>query len=228
MTGPQHNPHSPDRTIRERTMTEVSKHIDRAKRAGARKMVVASGVDPGLELRAEETKRYIDTMISLCRYAGPSLCLMIEPFDRSIGKNLLIGPTVEAVAVVEAVLEAGCDNIGLLIDMGHIPLMGETFSHAVSTAGRHIRHVHLGSCVMRNPEDPLYGDMHPPWGYEGGENDVAETIQFLRCLQDIGYFESAEPATLTLEMRPYPGISEIDSAAIFISKLEQAWEALER
>lgn len=227
MTVPGLNPHGSDATVRERTIAEVRVHIDRAKRIGARKMVVASGADPGPALRAAETERFVAYMIRQCRYAGPELCLMIEPFDRSIGKNLLIGPTLEAVAVVEAVKQAGCPNIGILMDMGHVPLMEESFRHAVTTAGRHIRHVHLGSCVMRDPQDPLYGDMHPPWGYPGGENDVSETVEFLRCLREIGYLDGEEPATVTLEMRPYPGMSETDSVAVFLQKLEKAWEELE-
>ncbi|THF80302.1 sugar phosphate isomerase/epimerase family protein [Cohnella fermenti] len=230
MLGPDWGPHHPDVVVRERTRDEAKRHIDRAKSIGARKMVVASGDDPGPERREEEMALMIAYMIDLCAYAGAGLCLMIEPFDRSIGRNLLIGPTVEAVAVVEAVRSAGCENIGLLVDMGHIPLMGESFRHAVATAGRHIRHVHLGSCVMRDSRDPLYGDMHPPWGYPGGENDVAEAAEFLRCLIDAGYFEveGEESPTLTLEMRPYPGMTERSSAELFIRKLEQAWQEAER
>jgi len=228
MTGPGLNPHGADESARARAEAEVRRHIDRAKRLGSRRMVVASGADPGPSLRAEETERFVSYMQRLCAYAGPELTLMIEPFDRSIGKNLLIGPTREAVSVVEEVRAAGFANVGILMDMGHVPLMEETFRHAVATAGSLIRHVHLGSCVKRDPADPLYGDMHPPWGYPGGENDVAETVEFLRCLGESGYFDGAEPASLTLEMRPYPGVSEPDSVAAMLRKLDEAWEALAR
>lgn len=226
MIGEGRGPHHPDADIRARTKEEMRRHIDRARAAGARKMVVASGADPGPARRAEEMAVFIGYMLELCAYAGPNLCLMIEPFDRSIGKNLLIGPTVEAVAVVEAVRSAGLDNISILMDMGHVPLMGESFRHAVAKAGSHIKHVHLGSCSMRDPGDPLYGDMHPPWGYAGGENDTAEAAKFLRCLIDIGYFEGDDPATMTLEMRPYPGMTESESAALFRRKLDEAWKEL--
>lgn len=227
MVGATLNPHSPDSAIRMATRQEAFAHIDRAKRIGARKMVVASGVDPGVAERGRETKLFIDYMTELCEYAGPDLCLMIEPFDRSIGKNLLMGPTHEVVAVVETVKARGFENVGILMDMGHVPLMEESFAHAVATAGPHIRHVHLGSCVMRDPSDPLYGDMHPPWGYPGGENDVAEAVEFLRCLRDIGYFDGTEPATVTLEMRPYSDKIETDSVAIFLRKLDEALLGLE-
>lgn len=226
MIGEGRGPHHPDAEVRKRTKEEVRRHIHHAHALGASKMVVASGADPGLARRAEETAAFIGYMIELCAYAGPDLSLLIEPFDRSIGKNLLIGPTVEAVAVVEAVRAAGLDNIGILMDMGHVPLMGESFSHAVAKAGSHIKHVHLGSCVMRDPRDPLYGDMHPPWGYAGGENDTAEAASFLRCLIDIGYFEGEAPATMTLEMRPYPGMTERESSALFRRKLDEAWKEL--
>jgi len=223
---PELNPHSPNIAIREKTFAAVVEHIDRAKKIAAHKIVVASGVDPGEGNRDAEKKWFIEYLTRICAYAGPKLCVMIEPFDRSIGKNLLIGPTEEAVKIVEAVQGSGHDNIGLLMDMGHIPLMGETFEHAVKAAGHHIRHVHLGSCVMKDRNDPLYGDMHPPWGYPGGENDVREATAFLKCLVESGYINGETKATLTLEMRPYPGRDELDSLQRMQEKLEQAWEGV--
>jgi sugar phosphate isomerase/epimerase len=223
MTGPGFNPHSFDEAVRQTTLSEAKLHMDRAKLLGARMAVVASGSDPGEDDRAKQSILFADYVAELCRYAGPELELIIEPFDRSIGKRLLIGSTPEAAAIVELVRKLGVGNVGLLIDMGHVPLMEETFDFAIRHSAPYIRHVHLGSCVMNNPSDPLYGDMHPPWGYPGGENDVPELVQFLCGLFEVGYLGEGKRPTVTFEMRPYPNRSESASVALFIDKLEEAW-----
>lgn len=230
MTGPGLNPHSFDEAVRRTTLSEAKRHIDRAKLIGARKAVVASGSDPGEADRVQQSILFADYLTELCRYAGPELKLLIEPFDRSIGKRLLIGSTPEAADVVERVRKQGVGNIGLLIDMGHVPLMEETFDFAIRHSAPYIGHVHLGSCVMKNSSDPLYGDMHPPWGYPGGENDVPELVQFLSGLFEVGYLGEGKRPTVTFEMRPYPNRSEAESVALFIDKMEEAWRqvALER
>ncbi|NHN28865.1 M55 family metallopeptidase [Paenibacillus agricola] len=165
MNSSRRNPNSPDAEIRQETIDEVTQHLRRALGIGAEKAVIASGPNPGAALIVEQTGYFVDYVAALCE-AVPELMLMIEPFDRSIGKNLLVGSTHEAAEVVRRVQEKGYPNIGLLLDMGHVPLMNETFAQAVSDSKSYIQHVHLGSCVMSNPGSPLYGDMHPPWGYE--------------------------------------------------------------
>lgn len=221
------NPHHSDETIRQQTLHALYVHLDRARRLKAKKAGVASGIDPGPLERAEATARFVDYLVEACRYAAPDMEIIIEPFDRSIGKNLLIGPSAEAREVVEAVKRRGHENIGILLDMGHIPIVGESFEHAVQVLAPYIRHIHLGSCVIRDQTDPLYGDMHPPWGYPGGENDVEETVSFLKCLFAERILGEGHRPSITLEMRPYPALSEAESVHIFIDKLNQAWDQLE-
>jgi sugar phosphate isomerase/epimerase len=225
MISPTCNPHSSDPTIRRETLDEVIAHLLRARTIGARKAVIASGINPGEALFAEQTAYFVDYVFALCQ-AVPDIDVLIEPFDRSIGKNLLIGSTREAADVIRQVQERGQHNSGLLIDMGHIPLMGETFAGALQEAKPYVRHIHLGSCVMSNPANPLYGDMHPPWGYKDGENDVPELIVFLQQLFKIGYLGGESRPTVTLEMRPYPNLTERESVDIFLAKLREAWQQL--
>lgn len=225
MNGPRLNPNSPDRAIRMETVEAVIKHLRRGLDIGARKAVIASGPNPGEALIAEQTAYFVEYVAVLCARV-PEIELLIEPFDRSIGKNLLIGSTREAAEVVRQVRAQGYGNIGLLIDMGHIPLMNETFAQAVKDSQSYIRHVHLGSCVMSNPANPLYGDMHPPWGYEDGEHDVVELVEFLKALFASGYLGGEDRPSVTFEMRPYPGKSERESVDIFLAKLREAWKTL--
>lgn len=227
LNGPRLNPNSLDEAIRNETVLAALSHLQRAQAIGARKAVIASGPNPGSPAQiSEHTDAFVDYVAKLCA-AVPNITLMIEPFDRSIGKNLLIGSTREAAEVVRRVQEMGIPNIGLLVDMGHVPLMEETFAQAVADSSSYIRHVHLGSCVKNDPANPLYGDMHPPWGYPGGENDVPELVEFLKALFACGYLGAGEERpTVTLEMRPYPGRTERESVDIFLDKLEEAWRAM--
>jgi len=222
MIGDGLNPHSFDAGVRSRTIERLYTHLNRAKRLGARKIVIASGVDPEPSAREAQAALFVDYIVQACAYAGPEVELLLEPFDRGIGKHLLIGPSMEARAVVEQVHALGALNFGILLDMGHVPIMNETFEHAAGVLGPYIRHVHLGNCVMRDSTNPLYGDMHPPWGYPGGENDGAEAARFLRALRSCGYLAPGKRPTVTLEMRPYPGMSEAESVAVFLEKLGQA------
>ncbi|MBD2860736.1 sugar phosphate isomerase/epimerase family protein [Paenibacillus oceani] len=223
MNGVGYNPHSPDTSVREHTLDEAKSHVRRARRLGARKIVVASGIDPGVGKRDEQRGYFVEYLTALCSHAGPDLDILIEPFDRSIGKCLLIGPSEEAVEIVRRVHRNGTINLGLLVDMGHIPLMEETFRHALQTASPYVRHIHLGSCVKRIPNDPLYGDMHPPWGYPGGEHDVPELVDFLQELVFAGYLGEDSRPTVTFEMRPYLGLTEEESMSIFLAKFREAW-----
>jgi sugar phosphate isomerase/epimerase len=226
MLGDDLNPHSFDATVRGRTLEKLQHQLDRAKQLRAKKVVIASGIDPAPSSRKEQSELFVDYIVQACEYAGPELELLLEPFDRGIGKHLLIGPSIEARAIARQVHARGAMNFGILLDMGHVPIMNETFEHSAGILGPYIKHVHLGSCVMRDPTNPLYGDMHPPWGYPGGENDVEELTRFLRALRASGYLAPGKRPTVTFEMRPYPRMSEAASIEIFLEKLEQAYSAL--
>ena len=149
--------------------------------------------------------------------------VLIEPFDRSIGKGFLIGPTAEAAEVVERVQQEGVNNVGLMLDMGHIPLLEEDIHRAFEISAPYLHHTHIGSCVKRDPNNEFYGDKHPPWGLEGGECDVPEVVEFFDAAFAVGYLRPGHRATVTLEMQPYPGLSADESIDIWLEKLDEAW-----
>jgi hypothetical protein len=68
--------------------------------------------------------------------------------------------------------------------------------------------------------------MHPPWGYDDGENDVPELVEFLSCLFQAGYLGKSKRSTVTFEMRPYREMTETQSVQRFIEKLDEAWQQL--
>jgi len=221
---PGMNPHSADPQVYRRTVQEALAHMEAAHRAGAPKMNIASGPDPGPDERPAAKARFVQFLCELGRGAAEhGMQVLIEPFDRSIGKGFLIGPTAEAAEVVERVQQEGVNNVGLMLDMGHIPLLEEDIHRAFEISAPYLHHTHVGSCVKRDPNNEFYGDKHPPWGLEGGECDVPEVVEFFDAAFAVGYLRPGHRATVTLEMQPYPGLSADESIDIWLEKLDEAW-----
>ena len=84
---------------------------------GARGVAVLSGPDPGESARAEGGKLLVDSLKRICAYSkerkGPPVVL--ESFDRGIGKNCLIGPSEEAREIAEEVGKEFPESIFLWI-----------------------------------------------------------------------------------------------------------------
>ena len=221
---PGMDPNSSNPEIYTRTVQRALAHLEAAHRAGARKMNIASGPDPGPSERPGAKARFVQFLCELGREAVKrEIMVLIEPFDRSIGKNLLIGPTAEAAEVVERVHQEGVESVGLMLDMGHVPLMEEDIYRAFELSAPYLYHTHLGSCVKRDPDNEFYGDKHPPWGLEEGECDIPEVVEFFDAAFEVGYLRSGQRATVTLEMQPYPGLSAEESINIWLEKLNEAW-----
>lgn len=185
--------------------------IDEAIAFAAPLAMVTGPRDPGPGERAAATARLVEDLRELCDYADARsrqqrLHLTFEHFDREVEKKRLIGPTFEAVALAEAVDR---ENFGLTVDLSHLPLLGETPEEAVSTAGRHVIHAHIGNCVVANPACPFFGDFHPRFGQPEGCNDVPEVVAFLRALNAIDYWDQARTRLgttpiLSMELKANP------------------------
>jgi hypothetical protein len=90
-------------------------------------------------------------------------------------------------------------------------------------------HTHFGNCVMRDPENPLYGDQHPPFGIPGGENGIEELRLFLEALIYSGFFAKSVPTSmpvLSMEIKPRPGESSELVMANGKRALKYAWAQL--
>ncbi len=220
------DPNSTDPEVHQRTLEAALPHLDAAVRVGATKLVVGSGPDPADPADRPAAKDGFCAFLSDLGQAAAQYdtTVLIEPFDRSIGKNLLIGPHTEAAEVIERVRRGGVENVGLILDQGHVALLDEDIHEALEIVAPYLYHVHVGSCVKRDPTDSFYGDMHPPWGYEGGECDVPDTVELFQAAFDVGYLAPGKRASLTFEMQPYPGLGAEESVDIFLDKLDEAWE----
>ena len=119
---------SVDDGLRQAALSRLKTLIDEAIDFGATLAMVQGPLDTALGERAATTERLAEDLAALCDYAtakskSRQLFLTLENFDRDIEKKRLIGPTVEAAALAQAVDRP---NFGLTIDLSHLPLLGES------------------------------------------------------------------------------------------------------
>ena len=127
-----------------------------------------------------------------------------EAFDYDIDKKSLVGPVDLAKKYAEEIAK-DYTNFGLMVDLSHLPLLRETPEQAILPIKDYIKHIHIGNCVVADPSLKGYGDLHPRFGFPGGENDVDELVAFLRVLLDIGYLNDKNPGIVSFEVKPFDG-----------------------
>jgi sugar phosphate isomerase/epimerase len=201
--------------------------IAQAAAIGATGFIFASGGPTPSQATQAHHAAFADFCRWLCGELKPhGIIAMLEPFDMTIDKKFLYGPTPECMALVES-LRPGCDNMGVELDVAHLPLMGESYEHAIRTAAPHLKRVHLGNCVLRNTAHLRYGDTHPPIGYPGGEIDVPELTEILGLLLAVGFLDKQNRGNLVVEMTPWPGKTIEETIRDGFARLNQAWERVE-
>lgn len=221
-----------DEKERRSAVTLVQGCVDQAVQLGARRLALLSGPYPGPADESRAVSRLIESLRELCAYGRErGVGITLETFDRSVEKKALAGPTRLCVEIAEAVRRDYSD-FGLMLDLSHIPLLGEGIREALTTGRDHLVHAHIGNCVMRDPAHPAYGDQHPRFGIEGGENDTPQVVEFLGVLFEIGYLGGPRAAGakerpfLSFEVKPLPG--EVPDAVIAGAKrvFADAWAQL--
>ncbi len=222
----------PEPAERTRALTRMEACIEEAASVEAGAVAVLSGPNPAPGDRPAQLDLLVESLLHLCRAAALSgdLPILLENFDQlSFGKNCLVGPTAEAAEVVRRVREGG-GYCGLLVDLSHLPLLGESPEEALGPAADVLEHVHIGNCVMRHPEHPAYGDNHPVFATPEGENGVEELSAFLRQLFRVGYLSSGsvggEPRRrwVSLEVKPF-GLQRPEEVVTESQRvLDEAWQ----
>lgn len=211
-----------DQRERQQAVDVVKAAVDEAYQLHAGALAVLSGPDPK-ERRGEAMRLLVDSLNQICAHAkqqGP-MRIILETFDREIDKQCLIGPHTDAVKVSAAVRKRFKD-FGLMLDLSHLPLQGETPKQAFKTAKAHIAHIHIGNCVLEAGH-PVYGDQHPRFGIAGGENDVPELVRFLKELFLIGYLGKGKHPIVAFEVKPMTGESSEAVIAGAKRTLLEAW-----
>jgi len=204
----------------------VADFIQQAAAIGATGFVFASGGPP----YNEASKANHDAFYDFCRWlceelARYKITALLEPFDFDFDKKFLYGPLARNLELVHR-LRGEYANIGIELDVAHLPLMGEELASSIRASAPLLQRVHLGNCVRKNPNDPFYGDRHPPMGYPGGEIDEPELLVILAELRKIGFLSLKNRGDLIIEINPFPGLSEDESVADNMSRVRRAWASI--
>lgn len=210
---------------RAKAVQAVKEAVDEAYVVGAGAVAVLSGPEPG-ERREEAMQLLVASLTEICTYARSKgdVRILLETFDQKIDKRCLIGPHADAVKVSAEVRKTD-PGFGLMLDLSHLPLQGETSQQALRVAKDHIAHIHIGNCVKQEGH-PAYGDQHPRFGIEGGENDVPQVVEFLRELFHIGYLGEGKRPIVAFEVKPLAGESSETVIAGAKRTLLEAWSRL--
>jgi sugar phosphate isomerase/epimerase len=221
------NLNDPDEAGRKTAVAQIKADIDEAAEMGCFATAFLSGKDPGPEGKARGLELLMESVKEICDYARAkgNMPIALETFDQlDFGKNTILGPTAESVAFAEKV-RSYYPNFGLMLDLSHLPLLGETTMQMLETAKDVLVHVHIGNAVMNDPSHPAYGDEHPRFGIAGGENGVDELAEFLEGLFKIGYFNDKGPKPLSFEVKPIAAFGETAEVVVANAKrtLNKAW-----
>lgn len=221
------NLNDPDEEGRKRAVDQIKSSVDEAYEIGASGLAFLTGRDPGEDAREEGLQLLFDSVLEICDYASEKgdMPIALETFDQlDCGKNTILGPTEDAIVFAEAV-RSYYPNFGLMLDLSHMPMLGETPWKMLYTAKDVLAHVHIGNCVIRDPKHAAYGDEHPRFGIVGGENGVIELAEFLEGLFRIEYFDGITPKPLSFEVKPIAAHGECSELIIANAKraLNKAW-----
>lgn len=213
-------PGSPNEKEQIRAYDILMREIEYALELNSKKIIFASGPDFP-EDRKGALERLHNLILKISKNLPEDVTLVLEPTDRDIDKFFLLGPLPETTKCIRKLRRENV-NIGLLLDMCHIPLMYETLESALKLGKDTLVHVHLGNCIIKNKNHLMYGDKHAPWDYPEGEYSSEDGVKFIKMLKEIGYFDK-ENATVSFEMRPIYGLD----AKASLDKFVDVWNSAE-
>jgi sugar phosphate isomerase/epimerase len=217
---------------RKKAVAVVKEGIEEAAYLGAKGVSLLSGPHPGKGLEAEGVQKLLESLAELCDNSQRChLGFELETFDFDVDKKCLIGSSELAAAVAQKI-RAKYSNFGLILDLSHIPLQYEQPKTAVRNCAPYTTHLHIGNCVLKDRNHPAYGDQHPRFGVNGGENDVEQLREFFEALFEAGFLKN-DPAAkvgdkplISFEVKPMagenPGLVLANSKRVF----KQAWALL--
>jgi sugar phosphate isomerase/epimerase len=217
---------------RKKAVAAVKKGIEEAAYLGSTGVSVLSGPHPGKGLEEEGVRKLQESLEELCDYSQKyRLGFELETFDFDVDKKCLIGKS-DLAATVAQKIRKNHGNFGLILDLSHIPLQYEPAKTAIQNCAKYTTHLHIGNCVLKDRNHPAYGDQHPRFGVNGGENDVDQLRAFFATLFEEGFLKNspagqvAEKPLISFEVKPMAG--ENPDLVLANSKrvFKQAWALL--
>ena len=207
------NINSIDIEKRESSVKILKVLIDEAYFMNAESFVFVSGPKPDDKEEFESEMKNIKLSITeLCRYSSAKadeystkqIDMILETFDdRPFAKNRLIGPTDIAVNLAREI-KKDYKNFGLLLDLSHLPILGEDYRNSLKNAAEYIKHIHIGNCILKYKNHKAYGDEHPRLCIKEGEIFTEDLAGFIETLNEIGYLSNPKNA-ISFEVKPLTG-----------------------
>ncbi len=217
---------------RKKAVDEIKKCIEEAAYLGTKGVAVLSGPHPGKEFESEAIQKLLQSLEELCSYSQKyNLKFELESFDFDVDKKCLIGKSGLAADIAKEVRKK-FSNFGLILDLSHFPLQYEQTKKALKNCTGYITHLHIGNCVLRDKSHPAYGDQHPRFGVEGGENDVEQVREFFAALFELGWLKndgsikSEDKPIVSFEVKPMAGENSSIVLANSIRVFKEAWNLL--
>jgi sugar phosphate isomerase/epimerase len=215
-----------DEAGRQAALKTLKEGIDEACELGARGFAFLSGKYE--EATKEQSyQALVKSTKELCAYAKSkgSMKVALEVFDYDVDKKSIIGPAALAKRYAEDVRKE-FDNFGLMIDLSHFPIIRETAKESILPVKDYIIHAHMGNAVVKDPSCAAYGDAHPRFCFPNSANDVAELVEFLKILLDIGFLNTKNPPIVSFEVKPW-GDEDPDIVVANAKRtLNEAWAKL--
>ncbi|HEX8676248.1 MAG TPA: TIM barrel protein [Segetibacter sp.] len=192
-----------DEEGRLKALANLKAGIDEAYEIGASGFAFLSGKyeEPTQE---ESYQALVKSTKEICSYVKSkgNMKVALEVFDYDVDKKSLVGPADIALRYAKEIREEH-DHFGLMVDLSHIPLIHETIEESLLPVKDYIIHAHIGNCVVKSPDMPGYGDLHPRFGFPNGENDIDEVVDYLRVLLQIGFLNDKKPPIVSFEIKPF-------------------------
>ncbi len=215
-----------DEAGRQKALANLKEGIDEAYELGATGFAFLSGKYEEATKEASY-QALVKSTNEICAYAKTkgSMRVALEVFDYDVDKRSLVGPAAIALRYAQEIRKEHA-HFGLMVDLSHIPLIHETVEESLLPVKDYIIHAHIGNCVVKSPDMPAYGDVHPRFGFPNGENDVDEVVHYLRVLFDIGFLNDKEPPIVSFEIKPF-GDEDPDIVIANAKRtLNEAWARL--
>ena len=217
-------PSSVDAEHRQRAYDLMMREIEYGLEVGSKKIIFGSGPDVPDD-RDGAKERFFEHIAKVMSNLPKDVELAFEPTDRDIDKFFLYGPLGETVEFIKKMRTEVSSNIGLLLDMCHVPIIHETLDSAVEKGIEVLNHIHLGNCVIKTKQNPYYGDKHPPFGYPESEYGDDDCLRFIEILTKAGYF-CKDVNTISFEMRPYEDMSAEETLKKLASIKDEAMSGI--
>ena len=145
---------SPVETIRESSVAYMRDCIDNAKSIGAKNTLVVPTKSLHGQTEAEARKTFLYSMEAVCEYARPrGVTLGIEVLQPRLSD--FCRRTEQAVDMIR---DLGSDNLGVVLDTGHLNLSGESLARAMDCAGERLTQIHINDNNAKEQQNAVPGE----------------------------------------------------------------------